>query len=94
MLAVMLEPSKETCAPSPRLVGRVCAPDGRVSNSTPPATKLCEALPTALKNGVTLEELQALLLHASIYAGVPASNAAFRWMRDVLGDELDKVKPA
>jgi len=48
----------------------------------------------ALKNGVTLEELRALLLHASIYAGVPASNAAFRWMRDVLGDELDKVTPA
>ena len=48
----------------------------------------------ALKNGVTLEEVRALLLHASIYAGVPASNAAFRWMRDVLGDELDKVKPA
>ena len=48
----------------------------------------------ALKNGLTLEELRALLLHASIYAGVPASNAAFRWMRDVLGDELDKVKPA
>ncbi len=47
----------------------------------------------AIKNGLTLEELRALLMHASIYAGVPASNAAFRWMRDVLGDELDKVSP-
>lgn len=48
----------------------------------------------ALKNGVTLEELRALLLHASIYAGVPASNAAYRWTRDVLGDLLDTVEPA
>jgi 3-oxoadipate enol-lactonase/4-carboxymuconolactone decarboxylase len=48
----------------------------------------------ALKNGVTLEELRALLLHASIYAGVPATNAAFRWMREVLGEALDEVTPA
>jgi alkylhydroperoxidase/carboxymuconolactone decarboxylase family protein YurZ len=27
-------------------------------------------------------------MHASVYAGVPAANAAFRWLRDVLGDEL------
>jgi 3-oxoadipate enol-lactonase / 4-carboxymuconolactone decarboxylase len=43
----------------------------------------------ALKNGVTLEELRAMLLQSSIYAGVPAANAAFRWVREVLGDELD-----
>ena len=43
----------------------------------------------ALANGVTILELQSLLLHCSIYAGVPASNAAFRWARDVLGDALD-----
>jgi alkylhydroperoxidase/carboxymuconolactone decarboxylase family protein YurZ len=42
----------------------------------------------ALKNGVTLEELRAMLLQSSIYAGVPAANAAFRWVREVLGDEL------
>ena len=45
----------------------------------------------ALKNGVTLKELRALLLHCSIYAGVPATNAAFRWTREVLGDESDQV---
>ncbi|QRM32648.1 3-oxoadipate enol-lactonase [Microvirga sp. VF16] len=44
----------------------------------------------ALKNGVTVGELQALLLQSAIYAGVPAANAAFRWVRDVLGEELDK----
>ncbi len=43
----------------------------------------------ALANGVTIDELQSLLLHCSIYAGVPASNGAFRWVRDVLGDALD-----
>jgi 3-oxoadipate enol-lactonase / 4-carboxymuconolactone decarboxylase len=45
----------------------------------------------ALKNGVTLVELQALLLQTGIYAGVPAANAAFRWVREVLGDEADKL---
>ena len=43
----------------------------------------------ALRNGVTIEELRSLLLQASIYAGVPAANAAFRWVKEVLGDELD-----
>ena len=47
----------------------------------------------ALKNGVSLEELRSLLLQTAIYAGVPAANAAFRWTRDVLGDELDAVAP-
>jgi 3-oxoadipate enol-lactonase/4-carboxymuconolactone decarboxylase len=47
----------------------------------------------ALKNGVSFEELRSLLLHAAIYAGVPATNAAFRWARDVLGAELDGVAP-
>jgi 3-oxoadipate enol-lactonase/4-carboxymuconolactone decarboxylase len=42
----------------------------------------------ALANGVSVEELQALLMQSAIYAGVPAANAAFRWVRDVLGDEL------
>ncbi len=42
----------------------------------------------ALRNGVTLEELRALMLQAAIYAGVPATNAGFRWARDVLGDDL------
>lgn len=45
----------------------------------------------ALKNGVTLQEIQALLLQTGIYAGVPAANAAFRWVRDVLGDEADAM---
>jgi 3-oxoadipate enol-lactonase / 4-carboxymuconolactone decarboxylase len=43
----------------------------------------------ALANGVTPSELQALLLQAAVYAGVPAANGAFRWARDVLGEELE-----
>ncbi len=46
----------------------------------------------ALRNGVTLAELRALLHHAAIYAGVPAANGAFRWVRDVLGNEADGVE--
>jgi 3-oxoadipate enol-lactonase/4-carboxymuconolactone decarboxylase len=42
----------------------------------------------ALGNGATTAELRALVMHASVYAGVPAANAAFRWLREVLGDEL------
>ena len=45
----------------------------------------------ALRNGVTLPELRALLIQCAVYAGVPAANAAFRWVRDVLGDELDRA---
>ena len=42
----------------------------------------------ALANGVTIEELAALIRHAAVYAGIPAGNAAMRWVREVLGDEL------
>ncbi|WP_349367586.1 carboxymuconolactone decarboxylase family protein [Salinarimonas sp.] len=45
----------------------------------------------ALKNGVTVAELRALLIQCAVYAGVPASNAAFRWVREVLGEEADAL---
>ena len=41
----------------------------------------------AMANGLSLDELQALLLQTAIYGGVPAANAAFRWAREVLGDD-------
>ena len=43
----------------------------------------------ALKNGVSVEELRALLMQTAIYAGVPAANGGFRWVREVLGPEAD-----
>ncbi len=38
----------------------------------------------ALRNGVTVEELKEVLLHAAIYCGIPAANSAFRIASDVL----------
>jgi len=43
----------------------------------------------ALRNGVTVPELRALLIQAAVYAGVPAANGAFRWVHEVLGDEAE-----
>jgi 3-oxoadipate enol-lactonase/4-carboxymuconolactone decarboxylase len=43
----------------------------------------------ALKNGVSLAELRALMIQSAVYAGVPAANGAFRWTRETLGAELD-----
>ncbi len=45
----------------------------------------------ALHNGVSLDELRALLMQTAIYAGVPAANGAFRLAREVLGSELDAM---
>lgn len=42
----------------------------------------------ALANGVTIDELGALIRHAAVYAGIPAGDAAMRWARQVLGDQL------
>jgi 3-oxoadipate enol-lactonase/4-carboxymuconolactone decarboxylase len=42
----------------------------------------------ALNNGVTVQELAALIRQAAVYGGVPAGNAAMRWAREVLGDDF------
>jgi len=42
----------------------------------------------AFRNGVTAAELAALIRHCAVYAGVPAGNAAMRWTREVMGEEL------
>jgi 4-carboxymuconolactone decarboxylase len=38
----------------------------------------------ARRNGVTLDELKELLLHAAVYCGLPAANAAIHAAREVL----------
>ena len=38
----------------------------------------------ALNNGVTVEEMQEVLLHATIYCGVPAAAEAFRTANEVI----------
>jgi alkylhydroperoxidase/carboxymuconolactone decarboxylase family protein YurZ len=41
----------------------------------------------ARRNGVPDDELRAVLMQAGIYAGVPATNAAFRWAREVMEEK-------
>ena len=41
----------------------------------------------ALRNGLTPEEIREVLLHTAVYAGVPASNAAFAVAQRVLEEE-------
>jgi len=41
----------------------------------------------ARTNGMTPEEISEVLLHTAVYAGVPASNAAFAVAQRVLADE-------
>jgi 4-carboxymuconolactone decarboxylase len=41
----------------------------------------------ALRNGLTVEEIQEVLLHTTVYAGVPAGNSAFRIAQEVLEQE-------
>lgn len=38
----------------------------------------------ALRNGLTAEEIAEVLLHATVYAGAPAGNAAFKIADEVL----------
>ncbi len=40
----------------------------------------------AIQNGVSPEELLALLIHSSVYAGVPASLSAMKTVKKVLSD--------
>lgn len=41
----------------------------------------------ALRNGVTREEMRAIFMHVSVYAGVPAGVEAFRAAREVFAED-------
>jgi 3-oxoadipate enol-lactonase/4-carboxymuconolactone decarboxylase len=41
----------------------------------------------ARRNGLTVDEIKEVLLHAAIYCGVPAANAAFRIAQRVLAED-------
>jgi 4-carboxymuconolactone decarboxylase len=43
----------------------------------------------ALRNGLTPDEISEILIHTSVYAGVPAANAAFRVAQRVIDEEMD-----
>ena len=41
----------------------------------------------ALRNGLSAEEIGEVLLHTAVYAGVPASNSAYKIAQQVLEEE-------
>ena len=41
----------------------------------------------ALRNGLTADEISEILIHTSVYAGIPAANAAFAIAQRVLDEE-------
>lgn len=41
----------------------------------------------ALRNGVTIAEIQEVFLHCAVYCGVPAANAAFHLAEEVLAED-------
>jgi 4-carboxymuconolactone decarboxylase len=47
----------------------------------------------ALRNGLTVPEISEVLLHAAIYAGLPAANRAFAIAEGVLSEESKNVAP-
>lgn len=56
-------------------------------------TELALHLQGSRRNGCNLEEIREILLQVAVYAGVPASIAAFRVAESVFGDELETVRP-
>jgi 4-carboxymuconolactone decarboxylase len=44
----------------------------------------------AFNNGVTRDEIKELLLHAALYAGLPAANTAYHLAEEVFA-ELDRL---
>lgn len=47
----------------------------------------------AVRNGMTPAEIAEVLLHATVYAGVPAGNAAFRIARETLNEPGASSRP-
>jgi len=48
----------------------------------------------ALRNGITKDEIRAVLMHASVYCGVPLALAAFRVASQAISEcEADAAKP-
>jgi 4-carboxymuconolactone decarboxylase len=46
----------------------------------------------ALRNGLTADDIAAVLIHTAIYAGIPAANRAFAVAERVLGEPDDTAK--
>jgi 4-carboxymuconolactone decarboxylase len=50
-------------------------------------------IPMALRNGLTIEELEEVVYHSASYAGYPAAVSARGIARKVLGSQADQPKP-
>lgn len=50
-------------------------------------------LRACFNNGVTKEDLKELILHSSLYAGLPAANAAMHMAEEVFKELGIEVKP-
>ena len=48
----------------------------------------------ALRNGCTIEEIQDVLLHCTVYCGAPAGIEAFRTAKDVIDEWQSKGRDA
>ena len=46
----------------------------------------------AINNGVTTEEIREVLIHAGIYCGLPAANAAIQAAEQVINETKDRSK--
>jgi 4-carboxymuconolactone decarboxylase len=46
----------------------------------------------AIRNGLTPDEIAEVLLHAGVYAGVPAANAAFRIAAEALTEDAPRIE--
>lgn len=46
----------------------------------------------ALRNGLSPEEIAEVLLHAAVYAGLPAANAAFKIADSVIRNEKEDAR--
>ena len=53
------------------------------------ATEFATHVRAALTNGVTPDEIREVLLHATVYAGVPAGVEAFRIAEPILQEHTD-----
>jgi 4-carboxymuconolactone decarboxylase len=48
----------------------------------------------AIRNGLSTAEISEVILHASIYCGVPAANSAIAAAKEVLAEEIAKAEKA
>jgi 4-carboxymuconolactone decarboxylase len=54
-------------------------------------TELAMHFRAALRNGVTEQDLSEVLLHSSLYCGLPAANAAYHLLQKTVDEQLPRT---